>query len=224
MDVYRKELLPAIYTQIPFVRESAPMLIVDCHEDLPRLQKLQGIIAGNNCISQLQWDHTWFVKAGIPDDIGTLDGTSNIVIKWRVFYWKLWDVESLVTDWKPTEAVLLTSAGIGNDFLDSLAHSTSCLDMLHQTEVLFNSRYQLKPRIASAIKQIEASLTASNKLRTIKQLKPITKSRSSKAIGKSRVRPKLHNAILGRDNFRCIFCAKILQTQSWKYITSFPEA
>lgn len=208
MDVYRKEPLPAIYTKIPFVRESNPILIADCHEDLPRLRKLQGIAAGNNCISQFQWDHAWFVKAEIPDDIGTLDGTSDVVIKWRVFYWKLWDVESLVKDWEPAEAVLLTSAGISDDFLDSLAHPTSCLDMLRQTEVLFNGGYQLEPRIVSAIKQIEAPLTASNKLREMKQLKPVAKSRSSKAIGKSRVRPKLRDTILRRDNFRCIFCGK----------------
>ena len=95
MDVYRKKPLPAIYTQLGFVRESGPFLIADCPEDLPRLQQLQKIVAGNACLSEIEWSHAFFVKAAaIPDDVLIRDGTSDAVIKWVVFYWKLYDAES----------------------------------------------------------------------------------------------------------------------------------
>ena len=213
MDVYRKKPLPAIYTQLGFVRESGPFLIADCPEDLPRLQQLQKIVAGNACLSEIEWSHAFFVKAAaIPDDVLIRDGTSDAVIKWVVFYWKLYDAESLVTDHRPSEAVRLATAEISTDFLDSLAHPTSCLPMLRKTEDLFNANgrkgYELEPRIATAIKEIEKPLIASLKLRVMKQLRPTANAGSSKATVNPQVPPKLRETILRKNNYRCIFCGK----------------
>ena len=211
MDVYRKKPLPAIYTQLGFVRELGPCMIVDCPEDLSRLQQLQKIVAGDACVSEIEWTHGLFVKAAIPDDVLMREGTSGTVIEWRIWWWKLWDAQhaqSLVTDRWPAEAVRLTDAGIGTDFLNLLAHPTSCLPMLRQTEVLFSKGYELKPEIAAAIKEIEEPLIASMKLRAMKRLKLIANSGSAKAIGNPQVPPKLRDTILRQNNYRCMFCGK----------------
>ena len=217
MDVYRKEPLPVIYTQLGFVRELGTCMIADCPEDLSRLQQLQKIVAGEACVSEIEWSHGLFIKAAIPDDVLMREGTSGTVIEWRIWWWKLWDAQyaqSLVADRWPAEAVRLTDAGIGTDFLDSLAHPTSCLPMLRQAEVLFSSDngrykgYQLKPVAAAAIKEIENSLIASMKLDAMKRLKLTANSGSSKAIGNPQVRPKLRDTILRKNNYRCMFCGK----------------
>ena len=216
MDVYRKEPLPAIYTELGFVRKSAPFILADCPEDLSSLRKLQSVAAGDACVSKLEWSHTFFVKAELPDDIATRDGSSDTVIKWRVFYWKLWDAQSLVKDSRPTEAISYEDAGIDADYLDSLAHPTSCLSMLRQTQNLFESDngrskgYELKSGMVAAIKEIEKPLIASVKLRTIKQgmklRKPTTTSQSTKTSSEPQLSPKLRNEILQKNNYRCMFC------------------
>ena len=119
MDVFRKEPLPAIYTELGFVRKFAPYgILADCPKDLSLLRKLQSVVAGDACISSLERDHTLFVKAEFPDDIQARGGSSDDVIEWRVFCWKLWDAESLVTRrpnplkllvMKTQESMLITS-------------------------------------------------------------------------------------------------------------------
>ena len=212
--MYRKTPLPIIYTRLGFLRKSGTCMIADCPEDLPRLQQLQDIVAGNSCLSEIEWSYALFVKAEFPDDVLEAKGTSDVVIKWRVFYWKLWDAESLVTDHRPAEAVCLTNAGIRTDFVNSVAHSTSCLPMLRVTEDLFESAdgtkkgYQLNSEMAVAIKQIEKPLFASMKLRVLKQLKPTAKGRSSKASGNPQVPLKLRDTILRKNKYRCILCGR----------------
>ena len=208
MNVYRKKPLPAIYTRLRFVRKASNFTLADCPDDLPYLQQLQRVVAGE-CLSQLERPYWLFVKAEIPDDIVTRDGTSNTNIKWRVFYWKLWDAESLVTHSKPAEAVHLADAGIDIDFLDGLAHPTSCLSMLHQTQILLESHYELALNRAEDINKIEKPLIANLKLIELKQqLKPTANSRSSRTVGDPQVSPKLRDNILRKNNYRCMFCGK----------------
>ncbi len=217
MNVYRKEPLPAIYTILGFVRKFATYgLLADCPEDLPRLRELQSVVAGDACISSLERDYMLFVKAEFPDDILTRDGSSDDVIIWGVFYWKLWDAESLVKDSRPTEAISYEDAGIDADYLDSLAHLTSCLPMLRETQTLFESDngkykgYELKPKRVAAIKEIEKQLFASIKLQKMKQgmtkRKPTTTPKSTKTSGNPQVSPKLRSEILQKNNYRCVFC------------------
>ena len=215
MNVCRRKPIPAIYTQLEFVRKSHTCMIADCPEDLPRLQQLEKVVAGDACVSEIERPSWLIVKAEFPDDILIREGTSDTVIEWRIFYWKLWDAESLVGENRPAEAVRLTDAGIGTDFLDSLAHPTSCLPMLRQTEVLFSSDngrykgYELKPKRAAAIKEMEKSLIAGMKLRAMKQFTANRKlSGPPKAIGYPQVPPKLRDTILRKNNYRCMFCGK----------------
>lgn len=217
MDMYRKEPLPAIYTILGFVRKFATYgILADCPEDLPRLRELQSVVAGDACISSLERDYMLFVKAEFSDDILKRDGSSDDVIKWGVFYWKIWDAESLVKDSRPTEAISYEDAGIDADFLDSLAHPTSCLPMLRETQKLFESEngkykgYELKPKRVAAIKEIEKQLFASIKIRKMKQgmtkQKPTTTPKSTKTASNPQVSPKLRNDILRKNNYRCVLC------------------
>ena len=215
MDVYRKRPLPVIYTRLGFVRAPSSVgLVADCPEDMPRLRKLQRIVAGDICVSEIQWDYAFFVKLDIPHDIVTLDGTSDAVIQWRIFHWKLYDVESLVRgDHNPAEAVSLKRAGIDTEILDSLAHPTSCIPFLHKVETLFSKGnykgYRLKPEIASAIKEIEDPLIAALELKDMKRrMKPRRNQWQPKVAGTPQLRLELRDRILRKNKYRCLFCGK----------------
>ena len=211
MDVYRQKPLPVIYTRLDFVRAPSSVgIVADCPEDLARLRKLQSIVAGDICVSEIEWAYAFFVKLDIPRCIEKLDGTSDAVIQWRIFHWKVFDAESLVRDdHSPAEAVSLESAGIDTDFLDSLAHPTSCIPFLRQTETYFKGGYTLKPEIASAIKEIEDPLIAALKLRDMKgRIKPRRNQWQPKVAGTPQLPPKLRDRILRKNKYRCLFCGK----------------
>lgn len=212
MDAYRKKPIPVIYTQLGFVRASSPCILADCADDLPLLQKLQRVAVGDHCVSELEVPHVLIVKAEFPDDILTRDGSTGDVVTWRKYYWKLWDAESYVTGCQPAEAVDSTNAGIDTNFLDSLAHPTSCLPMLRKTEHAFSSGtqkgYQLRSETAAAIDQGEKTLIARIELAAMKQLKPVTNAKPPKMANDPQVSPTLRDAILRRDKYRCIFCGR----------------
>lgn len=215
MDVYRKNPVPVIYTHIEFVRAPCPRMRADCRDDLPLLQQLQSIAAGHACVSVLECDspHTLIVKAEFPDDILSRDGTSGQVIEWRVFQWKLWDAESLLTNrHPPAEAVHPAVAGIDPEFLESLADPSSCLKMLRETEDTFDSGtrkgYELHPETADAIAVIEKQLIARLNLKSMKLLKPSIRPTRAKLASVPQVSAVLRNSILQRGNYRCIFCGQ----------------
>ena len=128
--------------------------------------------------------------------------------EWRMYFWKLWDVETLVNDSQPAEAIRLADAGLSAQFLNSLAHPTSCLPMLRETQKVFGEGYKLKQEIAAALEQIESPLIACLKLGTMKQLKPSANSRSQNVTGDPQISPRLRETILRRGNYRCLFCGQ----------------
>lgn len=211
MDVYRQNPLPVIYTRLDFIRAPSSVgVIADCPEDLPRLRKLQSIVAGDTCVSEIEWEYAFFIKLNIPHHIVTLNGTSDAVIQWRVFHWKVYDAESLVRDThNPAEAVSLESAEIDNEFLNSLAHPTSCIPLLRQAEAYFSKGYELRPKIASAIKEIETPLIAALKLREMKRrMKPKRNQRQPRVVERLQLSLKLRDRILRKGRYRCLFCSK----------------
>lgn len=214
MDAYRKKPIPVIYTQLGFVRASSACILADCADDLPFLQKLQRVAAGDHCVSELEAEpeHELIVKVEFPDDILTRDGSTGDVVTWRQYFWKIWDAESYVTRSRPAEAVNATNAGIDTDFLRLLAHPTSCLPWLRKTEQAFASGaqkgYQLRSETATAIDQSEKPLIARIELAAMKQLKPVANAKSSKTANDPQVTPTLRDAILRRDKYRCIFCGR----------------
>jgi len=83
MEVYRKNPVPVIYTELGFVRAAPPSVLADCPEDLPRLQLLQSVAGGQSCLSELERSHWLIVKAELPDDIFARTGKSWDVVEWR---------------------------------------------------------------------------------------------------------------------------------------------
>ena len=205
MEVNRQTALPALYAQLEFVRQSGIFRLCDCRDDLPRIQQLQSVVAGNACLSELERPYWLFVKAQIPDEVAALDGTSDAPIVWRVFYWKLWDIESLVTNTRPAEAVPLGDAGIDIEFLESLERPQSCLPMLRQTQIMLNGGYELRPDVKAAIDEKEKLLLASIRL---SKMKPsgLANTGPTNPHHNSRIPPKLRERVLRRDSYRCVFC------------------
>jgi len=219
MDVYRQSPVPVIYTQLEFVRAPSTCLLADCADDLTLLNLLQRVAAGHACVSELESPHTLILKAEFPDDILDRSGTTGEVIEWRVFQWKLWDAESLVTHSQPAEAVHPTNAGITPEFLNSLAHPKSCLPLLRTTQKVFDSGkrkgYQLSSETTAKIEGIEKPLIATTKrtlatikLTEMKKLKPAAKTSASKAAGDSQVSLKLRDLILRKGKYLCVFCGQ----------------
>ena len=214
MDVYRKNPVPAIYTQLRFVRASGPCILADCPEDLPLLKQIQNIAAGNACVSDLETRpaHEIIVKVAFPDDILARTGDSSDAIRWKCYYWKMWDAESLVTGIEPAEAMDSTDSGIDESFLDSLAHPTSCLPWLRMTEEAFDHSgrkgYTLTNEMASQLEQQEKPLIAQCKLSAMKQLKPMASPKSANPSGIPSISASLRDEMLRRDNYRCIFCGQ----------------
>ena len=216
MNVYRRDPVPAIYTCLRFVRDSGhqgrKIALVDCPDDLPRLRQLQSVIAGKACVSELERLYDFIVKAEIPDEIKTLSGNSYTLIEWRMFYWRLWDAKSLVTEQQPVEAVRFEDADIDIKFLNSLASRESCLPFLEDVEVkLTSGSYkgsELSPQEVKAIKDIETDLFSEMKLIERKKQLRLPKSRSRGSPRSRQVSPKLRNEILNRDKYRCVICGQ----------------
>ncbi len=209
MDVYRQAALPAMYTELEFVRRSPLAISVDCPEDLPLIRRMQRVVAGDTCLSEFERLHWLIVKAEIPDDLSALDGTSGTRIEWRYFYWKLWDVESLVTNSRPAEAVDLGDAAIDIGFLKAKGRALpkSCLPMLRQTQIMMNGGYELRPDVEAAIDEKEKPLLASIRL---SKMKPsgLANTGPTKPHHNSPIPPKLRKRVLRRDGYRCVFCGK----------------
>ena len=119
-----------------------------------------------------------------------------------------------MTGQQPAEAVRLANSGIDITLLDSLAHPTSCLPMLHQTQTLFGSEsgryqgYKLNGKTAAVIGEIERRLFAGIRLAAMKRMKPNPKPRPSRTANHPTVSVKIRDTILRRDNYRCIFCGR----------------
>lgn len=211
MDVYRKKPVPVIYTELCFVR-AARGLLADCPGDISLLKQIQNIAAGQACVSELEGAYQYIIKAEFQDDIRTLTGNSGRVINWKFYHWKFWDVTTLVSGNRPTEAVALTQAGIEYQFLDSLAHPTSCLPLLSETErALTAGEYRgftLHSNVAQQLEEHEKSLIARVKLAAMKQLEPLSRIRTLKQAADPTISATLRDEVLRRDNYRCVFCGQ----------------
>ena len=212
MNSCRTSPLPVLYTKLRFVRfSSAWRIFADCPEDLPYLHRVQSVAQGHTCVAQLEQSHELLLKAEFPADILERDGSSEEVIRWRAYCWKLWDVHSLIGDRHlPAEAIQISEAGVDFHFIGSLAHPISCLPMLRKTQEVFPQGYTLTQEIASALERMETPLIASLQLHAMKmkQLKPAANSSSRPIPTHPRISSSLRDEILRRDGYRCIFCGQ----------------
>ena len=130
MDFYRREPLPVIYAQLPFVRYSAPVLWADVPEDLRRIEQMKKVALAECCVRTLESPGNFIVKCSLPDDILRRCGRTGQVISWRRFYWAIWDVQWFLDEVEPAEATPCEEAGIDSQFLDSIASDASCIPLL----------------------------------------------------------------------------------------------
>ena len=173
MDIYRKDPIPVIYTELNFVRASKESVLMDHPDDRSYLQRTQRVAAGHDCVSTLGKLYQLTIKASFPDDILERDCTTGDLIKWQYYYWKLWDAETLVEERElPAEAIPLEGTRIDQVFLDSIAQAKSCLPWLRTAQDASNSGdykgYEISNNTATKIEQYEKSLIARLKLNNIK--------------------------------------------------------
>ena len=69
--------------------------------------------------------------------------------------WKVWDAEKLITHNKPAEAVSLREAEIDIELINSLAHPSSCVRILRETENMLkeSNAYILNPKMETELKK-----------------------------------------------------------------------
>ena len=117
MEILRKEPLPRIYAELPFVRENRGGF-VDSPGDVRRLELLQDIVKGKRCVSELDTDNRIVAKIEVSPEIVERAGTSGEIITWRYFYWKPHDASHVCEPGKPRpyEAVSVEDAGLDSMF------------------------------------------------------------------------------------------------------------
>lgn len=205
MNIFRINKIPIVYTQLPFLRKSPPIVWADCPQDLHLINKMKNIIDNSACVSVLESSHEIILRADVDDNIINCLGETNEVIKWQYYYYKPWDVEYLITKEKPAEAVLLKEIGIDDDYINRLSKRISCIEFLKNAEILFknphNNGYKIDDKILNGIMEIEEKLFASYDMDKFKGISNIV-TKNKKTTGTLKQR----EFILQRDSYKCIFC------------------
>lgn len=175
MIIFRKEKIPLIYTQLPFLRQSAPGYIADCEDDLEYIDELKKIANGMICLSQSEADYMFIIRYDIDDNINNYNGDTEKVIESNYYYYKPWDVEYLINKKIPAEAVLLTDLGIDYQFLYSLGERKSCIPFLKMTSQYFknpyNEGYKIEEDMIKKIEEVEKNIFNSYDMKKFKNIK-----------------------------------------------------
>ena len=169
MDIYRKDPIPVIYTELNFVRASKECVLWTIRTTDPICNESSALLLVT-IVCQPGKVVSLTIKASFPDDI--LEPV-QLLIKWQYYYWKLWDAETLVEERElPAEAIPLEGTRIDQVFLDSIAQAKSCLPWLRTAQDASNSGdykgYEISNNTATQIEQYEKSLIARLKLNNIK--------------------------------------------------------
>jgi 5-methylcytosine-specific restriction enzyme A len=215
VTVFRRQKVPLLYTQLPFVRQAPPSGLADCAEDLEYLKRIQLAASGKECISTLEASHQLMIRIDFPDNVLEHDGTSGNLVKWFCWYWKAWDVEYLFKDGQPAEAVPIQEAGIITELLDSIAEPRSCISFLEDVEILFTegSRkgYTLERDMRKSIQKRENKLLAARRISMLKGLSHGRRHVQSNPEPEPILPLKVREKVLRRDSYRCIFCGTTAQ-------------
>ncbi len=115
MEILRKEPLPRIYAELPFVRENRGGF-VDSPEDIRRVALFRDIARGKRCVSELDSDNRIVAKIEVSPEMVDRVGASGEIVTWKYFSWKPHDVSHVSETGKPRpyEAVSLEDAGLGS--------------------------------------------------------------------------------------------------------------
>jgi 5-methylcytosine-specific restriction endonuclease McrA len=213
MIVYRKkQQIPVIYAELPFVRCYLNCQLADSIEDIPNLTALKDVASGGACPSSLETSDHFVVKCGLPDDLLTRTGATNELITWSQYTWKLWDVQALFSHVQPAEAMRIEDAGIDERLLRTIVQPTSCIPLLQNAEIMLtNGRYKgfrLTDDLRRNILELEERLFARLAIDELKGHRPKRIGLATRTKCTSPVSPKLRESILRRDHYRCIFCGQ----------------
>lgn len=122
MEIYRRNSLPGIYAELPFIRMGG-CAFIDSSDDIGVVRFLWDCAAGNRCISELDAGNFIFVKADVPSLLFNNKEFSGEFVEWLIYFWKSGDKHHVSEPGKhrPFEAVDLESAGISISYLFSIA-------------------------------------------------------------------------------------------------------
>lgn len=227
MNVYRKNSIPAIYLTIPWIRKpSGKVLFADCPEDIEYIKQMQNVCSGSLCLSSFDRNNNFMIKAMFPETWKDYDGSSDDLIQWSYYHWKVWDILYLIDNKKPVEAISLKQAGISDSYLESIENTKSCIPILKELRNI--SEYgDLTPKKLSTVKDKESSLLSQIKLRKMKgsAIRISDENQKEKEVERTtQVGLKLRKEILRRDNYRCIFCGTTSENTSLEVDHILPKA
>jgi len=158
--VLRTKPLPALYTQLPFLRPgNGDLADVPDKEDMRRLGLLRGIISGEACVSEL-FQNNLAISVEIPSCVLQCKGKTGRSIWYKMYYWKPWDIHYLVNGISPAEAVKIGKInGDISQHLPALAKPISCIPLLKETEKRYDrggkKGYTLEPEMERSLRNLE---------------------------------------------------------------------
>lgn len=209
MDILRRHSIPAIYLSIPWIRRPfGTSCFVDSQEDLETLTEIKSVCSGNNCLSLLDSLSNFIIKGIFPDNILSMNGSSEELVEWQFFQWKVWDVLRFVEGNNPSDAISLADAGLPSQYLNSISNQNSCVPLLKELKKTLDYG-QLTDENIEKIQKIEKPLLSQLRLRNRKGSDssypyPITVQKQNRL--KTSISEKTRKTILRRDGFSCIFC------------------
>lgn len=209
MEVLRRNSIPAIYLSIPWIRfPDVVSRFVDSSEDIEMLTEIKSVCFGTNCISSLESPHTFMIKGVFPDNILSLDGTSEEIVEWQYYHWKLWDVLYFIKGGEPAEAVPLKVASLSSQYLESISNQSSCIPMLKELKKFLDFGELTNDDILK-IQKLEEKVLSQSRLVSLKgsdtsyaAIRSSLKATQPRAA----LSEKIRKSVLRRDNYSCIFC------------------
>lgn len=212
MDLLRENKIPALYLTIPWIRKSEVCTWADCLEDIDLITQMKNVCNGKLCISSFDSRSEFIIKAVFPDNWNQFSGTSEGLIQWNYFYWKVWDVLYLIEDNAPYEAVVLSEANIPFDYLESIESRQSCIPLLKKLKKIIDYG-DLTAKDLFCIDKLERKLFEEidfKKMKGSASSYMLNTKKKENYIDK-KISLKLRKEILRRDNYQCVFCGATSQ-------------
>lgn len=213
MEVLRVSKIPTIYTSIPWIRKAGEAVWADCVEDIELIKQMKNVCSRKLCLSSFDSLAQFIIKAVFPDNWNEYNGTSEELINWNYYHWKVWDVLYLIDGNTPNEAVSLKTANIPFNYLETIENKQSCIPLLRELKKKVKYDDLTEDKIHK-IERIEEELFTELSIRKLKGSSSGYVSEYKKCIKskEQQVNGKLRQEILRRDNYKCIFCGSTAET------------
>jgi hypothetical protein len=122
------------------------------------MKRLQLVASGRECVSSLEASHELILRADFADSILAYDGTTGDVIKWSHWDWKAWDVEYLIREGQPAEAIPIVESGLSTSLLESITYGSPSTRPQPNTYNKARLSNDFKPQARFRLTQIEPVL------------------------------------------------------------------